>query len=233
MIFLDGESFLDSKIDAPTVLDNLIHARRIPVMLGLFVNPGQTGPGMPLWGGSDNRSIEYDSMNDAYAGFLIEDLIARIGSRFNISSEPNCRGIAGISSGGIAAFTAAWERPDAFRNVMSLVGSFVNIRGGDRYPSLIRRSPRKPLRVFLQSGSRDLDIVFGSWPLANQDMAAALAYREYDYRFVFGEGGHSCRHGAAILPEAMQWLWRGDLGSDDGHDCGGERCDRRSQSALR
>src|SRR5262249_276051 len=126
----------------------------------------------------------------------------------HIGSDPDGCGIAGISSGGSAAFTAAWERPDAFRKVISLVGSFVDIRGANRYPSLIRKSPRKPLRIFMQDGANDLDPIFGSWPIANRDVGAALAYREYDYKFEFGGGGHSVDHGAAVLPDAMRWLWR-------------------------
>jgi enterochelin esterase family protein len=177
-------------------------------MIGLFVDPGDRGPGLPLWGGTDNRSVEYDSVTDAYARFLLEDLVPQLQNEYSLSSDPACRGIAGTSSGGIAAFTVAWQRPDAFSKVISFVGSFTDIRGGNQYPSLIRKTERKPLRVFLQSGAKDLDIVFGNWPIANQDMAAALAYRDYDYRFVFGEGGHSAKQGAAILPDAMRWLWR-------------------------
>ena len=207
-VFLDGESFLDETINAPIVLDNLIHQRQIPPMLGLFVNPGDKGPGLPLWSGTDNRSVEYDSVDDRYARFLLEELMPRMASAFHVSADPNCRCIAGISSGGVAAFTAAWQRPDAFRKVISFVGSFTDIRGGNLYPSLIRRGEKKPLRVFLQSGSKDLDIVFGNWPLANRDMAAALAYREYDHQFIFGEGGHSAKHGAALFPDALCWLWR-------------------------
>ena len=113
-----------------------------------------------------------------------------------------------MSSGGICAFTIAWERPDAFGKVISHCGSFTDIRGGNLYPSLVRKTPRKPLRVFLQSGEKDVDVIFGSWPIANQDMAAALAYREYDYQFVFGEGYHSLKHGGAIFPDTLRWLWR-------------------------
>jgi enterochelin esterase family protein len=208
MVFLDGARYLEKRINTPVVLDNLIDQKQIPVMIGLFVDPGDRGPGLPLWGGTDNRSVEYDSITDSYARFLLEDLIPQLQKEYSLSSDPACRGIAGTSSGGIAAFTVAWQRPDAFRKVISFVGSFTDIRGGNQYPSLIRKTERKPLRVFLQSGAKDLDIIFGNWPLANRDMAAALAYRDYDYQFVFGEGGHSAKHGAAILPDAMRWLWR-------------------------
>jgi len=208
MVFLDGESFIDAPVNAAVVMDNLIHQKQVPVMIGVFINAGPAGPGYPIYGGSDNRSIEYDSTNANYAKFLLDDVLPRLHHSYNISSDPDCCGIAGSSSGGNAAFTVAWERPDAFRRVISLVGSFVDIRGANRYPSIIRRSARKPLRIFLQAGAKDLDTVFGSWPIANQDMAAALAYREYDYEFEFGEGGHSICHGASILPDAMRWLWR-------------------------
>jgi enterochelin esterase family protein len=209
MLFLDGQSFLDPEVNASVVLDNLIYQGHVPPALGVFLNPGDKGPGLPLWGGTDNRSIEYDSIDDVFVRFLHNDLLSRIESEWNVSRDPERRAVVGISSGGVAALTAAWHRPDAFRKVMSFVGSFVDIRGANAYPALIRKSERKPLRVFLQSGAQDLDVIFGSWPIANQDMAAALKYRDYDHRFVFGEGGHSMKHGAAILPEALKWLWRG------------------------
>jgi len=184
MAFQDGESYLGPDIQVPTVFDNLIHKGEMPVTIGLFVNPGDRGPGNPQYGGNDNRSFEYDSLSDLYARFLIEELLPHIGERYKITSDPTGRAICGISSGGICAFTAAWERPDAFRKVVSHCGSFTNIRGGHNYPSLIRKSAPRPLRVFLQTGAKDVDVVFGNWPIANQDMAAALAYREYDYQFV-------------------------------------------------
>jgi enterochelin esterase family protein len=208
MVFLDGEIFLGDSINSAVVLDNLIHRGEVPVMIGLYINAGMSGPGYPIYGGSDNRSLEYDSANADYARFLTEDVLPAIEGSYHIASDPDCRGIAGISSSGHAAFTVAWERSDAFRKVVSLVGSFVDIRGGDRYPPLVRKSERKPLRVFLQDGIQDLDTIFGNWPIANQDLAAALAYRDYDYKFELGEGGHSVWHGASILPDAMRWLWR-------------------------
>lgn len=208
IVFLDGESFMDAKVNTPIVLDNLIHQKQIPAMIGLYINAGPNGPGYPIYGGSDNRSIEYDSTNANFAKFLIEDVFPKIQRSYNISSDPDCRALVGGSSGGNAAFAAAWHRPDAFRKVISFVGTFVDIRGGNTFPSMIRKSERKPLRVFLQAGAKDLDTIFGNWPIANQDMAAALAYREYDYKFECGEGGHSIAHGASIFPDAMRWLWR-------------------------
>jgi enterochelin esterase-like enzyme len=209
MVFQDGErEYLGPHIAVANVFDNLIQRGEMPLTIGLLVNPGDKGPGNPLYGGSDNRSVEYDSLGDRYARFLIEELLPTVAQRYRIVDDPAGRAVCGISSGGICAFTVAWERPDAFGKVVSHCGSFANIRGGHAYPSLIRQGERRPIRVFLQTGARDLDCVFGNWPLANREMAAALAYREYDYQFVFGEGGHTLRHGGAIFPETMRWLWR-------------------------
>jgi enterochelin esterase-like enzyme len=207
MVFQDGQGYLGPDIKVPIVFDNLIHKQEMPITIGLFVNPGDKGPGN-LYGGSDNRSVEYDTLNGEYARFLIEELFPEIEKDYKIVKDPVGRAICGISSGGICAFTAAWERPDVFGKVVSHCGSFTDIRGGHNYPSMVRKSAPKPIRVFLQSGSKDADVIFGSWPIANQDMAAALAYRNYDYQFVFGEGGHNLRHGGAIFPETMRWLWR-------------------------
>jgi enterochelin esterase family protein len=208
MVFQDASLYLGPDANVPMAFDNLMHQGAMPVTIGLFVSAGEQGPGMPGWGGTDNRSLEYDSLGDLYARFLLEELLPPIEQQYHIVADPERRAICGISSGGICAFTVAWERPDAFRKVVSHCGSFTNIRGGHRYPSLIRRSAARPLRVFLQTGTHDLDVVYGNWPIANQDMAAALAYRGYDYQFVMGEGGHSLAHGGAIFPETMRWLWR-------------------------
>lgn len=208
MVFQDGESYLGQDVQAQIVFDNLIQRGEMPVTVGLFVGYGDKGPGNPLWGGDDNRSVEYDSLGDRYARLLIEELLPEVEKVVRITRDPAGRAICGISSGGICAFTAAWERPDAFRKVVSHCGSFANIRGGHNYPSLIRRTPPKPLRVFLQTGAKDVDIIFGSWPVGNQDMAAALAYQGYDYQFVFGEGGHTLKHGGSIFPDTLRWLWR-------------------------
>jgi enterochelin esterase-like enzyme len=207
MVFQDGGKCL-AEAHAPIVFDNLIHRRELPVTIGLFVDAGDSGPGSPIYGGSDNRSLEYDALHDRYARFLLAELLPAIRQHYAIVDDPDGRAICGFSSGGICAFTVAWQRPDAFRKVVSHCGSFTNIRGGHVYPSLVRRSAAKPLRVCLQTGARDLDILPGSWPIANQDLAAALAYRGYDYQLVVGEGGHTLKHGAAILPETLRWLWR-------------------------
>jgi enterochelin esterase-like enzyme len=210
MVFQDGErQYLEHDINTPVVFDNLIHQGQMPVTIGLFVNPGDPGPGNPWYGGTDNRSFEYDALGDRYARFLLEELLPEVRKSYTITDDPDGRAICGISSGGICAFTAAWERPDDFRKVISHCGSFTDIRGGHNYPSMVRKTERKPLRVFLQSGENDLDVIFGSWPIANRDMAAALAYRGYDYTLVMGEGYHTLRHGAAIFPQTLRWLWRG------------------------
>ena len=208
MVFQDGAFYLGEDVEATTVFDNLIHRGEMPLTIGLFVMPGHKGPGLPVYGGQDNRSLEYDSLGDTYARFLLEELIPEVAREYRLVDDPAGRAICGLSSGGICAFTVAWERPDAFSKVVSHCGSFADIRGGHNYPPLIRKTERKPLRVFLQSGSRDLDVVFGNWPLANQQMAAALAYRDYDYQFVFGTGGHTLKHGGAIFPDTLRWLWR-------------------------
>jgi enterochelin esterase family protein len=208
MVFQDGPLYLSSEANIPIALDNLIHQGDMPVTIGLFVSAGDRGPGLPRWGGADNRSVEYDSLGDRYARFLLEELLPPLEQQYNLVADPDGRAICGISSGGMCAFTVAWERPDAFRKVVCHCGSFTSIRGGNLYPSLIRKHAAKPLRVFLQTGAHDLDVIFGNWVIANQDMAAALAYKGYDYQFTLGEGGHSLAHGAAIFPETMRWLWR-------------------------
>ena len=211
MVFQDGHQYvaLDREYRVPIVFDNLIASHEMPVTIGVFVNPGHGGDTLPEnpWRAS-NRSSEYDSLGDQYARFLIDELLPDIAKRYPYSPDPAAHAIAGASSGGICAFTAAWERPDAFRKVVSHIGSFTNIRGGYVYPTLIRQSAVKPLRVFLQDGSNDLDNRYGNWPLANQEMAAALKFRAYDYRFEFGDGAHTHKHGGALLPDTLRWMWR-------------------------
>src|SRR5262249_32889623 len=155
------------------------------------------------------RSALYDTLSDTYARFLEKEILPEVGKKYRLRQDAAGRAICGISSGGICAFTVAWQRPDLFSKVLSHVGSFTNIRGGDVYPGLIRKSANRPIRVFLQGGAKDLDNEHGSWPLANQQMAAALKFRGYDYRFEFGTEGHNGKHGGAILPESLRWLWRG------------------------
>ena len=211
MVFQDGHKYVNTEQEyrVPIVFDNLIQRHEMPVTIGVFVNPGQRGETLPTdpWR-ADNRSAEYDALGDQYARFLVEELLPVVSRTYNLSPDPARHAICGASSGGIAAFTAAWERPDQFRKVISHIGSFTNIRGGHVYPALIRQAAVRPIRVFLQDGSNDLDNQFGNWPLANQQMAAALKFRGYDYRFEFGDGAHTHKHGGALLPDALRWLWR-------------------------
>jgi len=187
----------------PLVFDNLIAAKEMPVTIAIFLNPGMRGD-------QSNRSFEYDSLGDAYATFLLKEVLPFLTNKYSlaITSDPEMRAICGSSSGGICSFTVAWERPDQFRKVLSTIGSFTNIRGGHNYPALIRKTERKPIRVFLQDGSNDLNNLHGDWPLANQGMASALRFMGYDHKFVFGDGSHNSRHGGSILPDALRWLWR-------------------------
>ncbi len=210
MVFQDGQWYVNSQgqFRVPIVLDNLIHRGDMPVTIGVFIAPGVIPPSTPQGKPHKNRSLEYDTLSDRYARFLLEEMLPEVGKKYKLTDDPNMRAICGISSGGICAWTVAWERPDAFSKVLSHVGSFVNIRGGHVYPALIRKTKPKPIRVFLQDGSGDLDNQHGNWPLANQQMAAALKFAKYDYKFVYGSGGHNGKHGGAILPESLRWLWR-------------------------
>ena len=210
MVFQDGGSYVDAERDfrVPIVFDNLIHKGEMPVTIGIFINPGVIPP--PTDGGKprENRSFEYDSLSPLYADFLKKEVLPAVAKEYKLTDKPEERAIGGISSGGICAWTVAWEQPEQFRKVLSHVGSFTNIRGGHVYPALIRKTERKPIRVFLQDGDEDLDNIHGNWPLANQEMAAALKFSGYDYVFEYGHGGHNGKHGGAILPDSLRWLWK-------------------------
>jgi hypothetical protein len=219
----------------PQVLENLIHKKEIPVTIGIFITPGQRGDTYPDTigtGNGNNRAQEYDSLTDTYARFIIEEMLPEVGKSYNLATDPARRAIGGTSSGAIAAFTVAWNRPDQFRNVISFIGSYTSIAyrpardgqpmvaGGDLYPTLIRKNPIKPLRIFFQDGSADLDNEHGSWFLANQQMLAALAYANrtadsrntpgprYEVNHVWGDGAHSDAHGGSILPDVLRWIWK-------------------------
>ncbi len=192
----------------PQVCDNLIVAGEMPVTIGIFVNPGTVPALSETAQPRFNRSVEYDSLGDTYARFLLEELIPEVSKSYNLSTSPNDRALAGASSGGICAFNAAWERPDAFRRVLSSIGSFVGLRGGNEFPVLIRKVEPKPLRVFLQDGSADQNIYAGNWWIGNQDLLSSLEWAGYDVKHIWGTGGHSGKHAAAIMPEALRWLWR-------------------------
>lgn len=208
MVFQDGGGYKDF---VATVFDNLIAKKEMPVTVGVFINPG-TFPNR-----RSNRSFEYDTLSDQYARFLLEEILPAVEKTVELRHDAAGRAIAGISSGGICAWTVAWERPGEFSKVLSWVGSFTNIasgktrrEGGHNYEALIRKTPKKPIRVFLQDGANDLDNDNGNWPLANQQMAKSLAFKGYDFKFVYGQGFHSNRHGRAILPDSLRWLWRDD-----------------------
>jgi enterochelin esterase family protein len=210
MIFQDGWSYANptGQFRAPIVFDNLIHKKEMPVTIGIFINPGMVPASESGGSTRNNRSFEYDSLGDTYARFLLEEILPAIGKEFKLTDSAEGRAIGGISSGAICAWTVAWERPDQFRKVLSHVGSFTNIRGGHVYPALLRKTEKKPIRIFLQDGANDLDNLHGSWPLANQEMAAALKFSDYDYKFEFGDGGHNGKHGGSLLPDSLRWLWR-------------------------
>ena len=216
MVFQDGAWYLDdtAEVRVPVMFDNLIHAGEMPVTIGIFINPGRDDLDGPE-GPPRNRSREYDTVSDSYARFLIDEIIPEVRKNYRITDDPEGWAIGGMSSGGIAAFTVAWQRPDRFRKVVSHVGSFTDNHGGHVYPALIRSSAPPPLRVFLQSGMRDLTNRYGNWLLSNQQMESSLAFAGYDVQAVWGEGGHNREHGGAIFPETLRWLWRD---YDPGHE---------------
>lgn len=211
MVFQDGQGFINPKGDTrvPVVFDNLIAAGEIPPLIGVFINPGHVGTEFPKAGEKfNNRSAEYDTLSDAYVRFLLEEILPEVAKTHALTQDPELRAICGNSSGGICAWTVAWQRPDAFRKVVSHIGSFTNIRGGDAYPGLIRKTGKKPIRAFFQDGIQDLDNTHGSWPLGNMQMQAALKFTGYDFRYVWGHGAHNGKHGGAIFPDTLRWLWR-------------------------
>ncbi|MSQ93946.1 MAG: esterase family protein [Gemmataceae bacterium] len=211
MVFQDGGGYQNPKgqYRSTIVMDNLIHKKEIPVMIGIFINPGVfpdkvDGKKKP----ASNRSFEYDSLSPQYSEMLDKEILPHVGQKYNLRKDAAARGICGASSGGICAFTVAWERPDMFSKVLSHIGSFANIRGGDRYPGMIRKTPNKNIRVFLQDGSNDLNNEHGNWWLGNLQMESSLKFKKYDYKTVWGDGAHNGKHGGAILPDSMRWLWR-------------------------
>jgi enterochelin esterase-like enzyme len=234
MIFQDGQAYLDPNGDlrAFHVLDNLIHRRELPVMIAVFINPGrrpdQPEPNPREWGDrTTNRPTEYNTLDDKYARVICDELMPVIYKEYNISKDRERHGIGGSSSGAIAAFTVAWQRTDQFSKVLSTVGSFTNIRGGHEYPDIIRKSDKKPIRIFLQDGRNDNRALSpdGSrydekrdWFLQNTRMVAALTEKGYDVNYAFGIGKHGQKQGGAIFPEMMRWLWRDHGFSTDPRD---------------
>jgi enterochelin esterase family protein len=233
MIFQDGQAFIDmnGSVRAPNVLNNLIYRRELPVMLGVFINPGRT-PEQPEptprnWGDRDtNRPTEYNTLDDRYARVICDELLPVLSKEYNISTNPDHHGIGGASSGAIAAFTVAWQRPDHFHKVLSIVGSFTNLRGGHVYPEIIRASEKKPLRVFFQDGRNDNRGVGRGgqynaerdWFLQNVRLVEAMTEKGYDINYSWGIGLHGQKQGGAMLPEMMRWLWRDHGVSTDPND---------------
>jgi enterochelin esterase-like enzyme len=233
MIYNDGQAFMnpDGGVRAQNVMDNLIFRRELPVMIGVFINPGrrpdQPEPNASEWGDhTTNRPTEYNSLDDKYARVIVDELMPVLYQQYNISRDPERHGIGGSSSGAIAAFTVAWERPNDFRKVLSNVGSFVNLRGGDAYPDIIRKSDKKPIRIFLCDGRNDNRGQFAGaaydqrrdWFYQNVRMEQALTAKGYDVNFAWGMNKHGQKMGGAILPEMMRWLWRDHEFSSDPND---------------
>ena len=232
MVFQDGQAFKDEKGDmrAQNVMDNLIYRREIPVMIGVFINPGrrpdQPEPTPRNWGDRDtNRPTEYNSLDDKYARVITEELMPALRKDFNISNDPEMHGIGGSSSGAIAAFTVAWERPNEFRKVLSNVGSFVNLRGGHVYPEKVLATDKKPIRVYLCDGRNDNRAFRNGkydetrdWFYQNVRLMKALSQKGYDVNYAWGMNGHGQKFGGAILPDMMRWLWRDGPVSTDPKD---------------
>jgi enterochelin esterase family protein len=233
MVFNDGHAFMNPNGDvrATNVLDNLIHRRELPVMLAVFINPGRTPeqpePNAREWGDrTTNRPTEYNTLDDKYARVMVDELIPALKKDYNVSSDPNHRGIGGASSGAIAAFTVAWERPNEFRKVLSLIGSFTNLRGGHVYPEKVRETDKKPIRVYFQDGRNDnrgqrrngeYD-QSRDWFYQNVRLVEALTEKGYDLNYQWGLAGHNQKHGGAVFPDMMRWLWRDHPVSTDVND---------------
>jgi enterochelin esterase-like enzyme len=210
MVFQDGGGYLRPSTNVPVVFDNLIHRGEMPVTVGVFINPGDVPVDGKRNPRASNRSFEYDTLSNQYVRFLLEEMLPAAEKQANVRlrTDPASRAIGGASSGGICSWTAAWERPDQFGKVWSAVGSFQNIRGGDRYPGIIRKTAKKPIRICFQDGDHDLDNEHGNWWLGNQQMEKALLFKGYDNKFITGHGGHNNKQEAAVLPDALKWLWR-------------------------
>ncbi|SFR42734.1 enterochelin esterase [Microbacterium azadirachtae] len=208
MIFNDGWWYLDpnGEVRAGIVLDNLIAQERLPGVVSVFVDPG-VFPDRP---DAKNRNAEYDADDARYADFLQQEVLPRVAARRMLTDDPGQIGICGGSSGGNAAFTAAWRRPDFVRRVIAFNSSFAQMPGGNPYPARIANEERRPLRVFLHAAHRDLhwNEPEENWFAESLETAAALLRRGYDLRLVVGDGGHSPNHGGVLLPDALSWLWR-------------------------
>ena len=234
MIFQDGEWYTDRDGNNPAlnVIDNLIAMKKIPIMICIFINPGDISDSpntltysfvkaySEKWQRTlkdSMRSTLYDTVSDRYVRFLRDEILPEVAKKYNLRQDAYSRAITGLSSGGICSFNAAWQMPDQFARVISWIGSFSAIQwkedpavpdGGQDYPDKVLREPKRNIRVWLQDGSEDLDLRYGNWPLANLRMANALKAKEYDFHFSYGKGTHNPGHGAAEFPAEMIWLWR-------------------------
>lgn len=208
MVFNDGWWYLDPEGDVRggIVLDNLVHRGEMPMTIGVFVDPGV----LLSSDNPKNRNVEYDAFDDRYVTFLTTEVLSTVRANYVISDDPAMHGICGGSSGGNAAFTAAWKRPDEFARVIAYLSSFAQMPGGNPYPELLSTTPPKALRIFLQAGHRDdgWNQPEMNWLAENLSVAAALARAGYDFRLVLGDGGHSPNHGGVLLPDALRWIWR-------------------------
>jgi gluconolactonase len=217
MIFLDGSGSLNNSVRVPVVFDNLIAKHDLPPLIGIFVDPGVLPAVSDQVQNRFERVFEYDSLSDRFSRFLLEELIPEVAAKYNLSKNPDDRGLAGVSTGAVGAFMAAWNRPDQFHRVLSWIGTYVAMKGADGLPALIRKTEPKPIRIFLQDGKNDHIVpaepfgtfFAGSWPINNQVMFEAFESAGYDVKLTIGEGGHDMRQGAAIMPDALRWLWRG------------------------
>jgi enterochelin esterase-like enzyme len=233
MVFNDGQAYKapEGDVRAQNVMDNLIYRREIPVMIGVFINPGhrpdQPEPTPSDWGDRNtNRPVEYNSLDDRYPRVIVDELLPVLYKEYNISKDPERHGIGGASSGAIAAFTVAWERPEQFRKVLSIVGSFVNLRGGNAYADIVRKNDRKPIRIFLQDGRNDNRGTgrggtydqSRDWFYQNVRLMQALTEKGYEVNYTWGMNRHGQKMGGAILPEMMRWLWRDQPVSVDPQD---------------
>src|SRR5689334_1385420 len=228
MVFNDGQAFMAPEGDAraQNVMDNLIYRREIPVMIAVFINPGrrpdQPEPTPRDWGDrTSNRADEYNPPTDKYARVIVEELMPALKKEYNISPDPELHGIMGASSGGIAAFTTAWFRPNDFRKVITFVGSFTDIRGGYVFPELVAESEKKPIRIFMQDGRNDNrrpSNLKWDWFYQNVRLAEALTKKGYELNYAWGIGNHGQKQGGAIFPEMMRWLWRDQPVSSDPND---------------
>ena len=221
MIFLDGSQALGDSMRVPVVLDNLIAKHDLPPMIAIFVDPGilpvVSDPShADIAQNRYNRIYEYDSLTPRFSDFLVNELIPEVAKHYNLSKNPDDRALSGVSTGAVGAFAAAWNRPDQFHRVLSLIGTYVSMKGADALPALVRKTEPKPIRIFMQDGTADHIVLAepygtsfaGSWPINNQVMYEALEFAGYDAKLVMGTEGHNLKHGGAILPDALRWLWR-------------------------